>query len=203
MLGRNGGHNQFLRLGVLRELIHFKKIADNVNVSLALEELDGHPFLWNDNPERLKFDSPHRETDDIWLRYRSKAELHEPSDYRVPHFAEWYLGWRMMPAFKPIVFGLANFVQATNIGGVFITRIKPGGTVYWHSDKGFWHSEFHNTKVWLPLRANEMCLNHCDDETVRMHVGECWTFDNLKMHAVENKGETERITLIMSFRTEP
>lgn len=183
-------------------MIQFKRLVENVNVSLALEELDGHPFLWNENPERLKFDSPHRETDDIWLRYRAKAELHNEADYRVPHFGEWYPGWRMMPAFRPIVFGLANFVQATNIGGIFITRIKPGGTVYPHSDKGFWHSEFHNTKVWLPLRANDFCLNHCEGETVQMRVGECWTFDNLKIHAVENKGETERITLIMSFRTE-
>ena len=36
-----------------------------------------------------------------------------------------------------------------------------------------------------------------------MSSGECWTFNNLLTHSVENRGDVDRICLIVSMRVEP
>jgi len=94
-------------------------------------------------------------------------------------------------------------VESVHLGGILITRMPPGSTIYEHDDLGTWHSEYHNAKIWMPLRANDQCLNHCEDETVVMAPGDAWTFSNLLRHSVENRGDTERICLICCFRSEP
>lgn len=182
----------------------FALLTEGIDTSAALTQLDGQPELWDAHRSRVKDPaSPHRETSDIWVRYRAPRELTDPLSFREPHFSVWYPAWRALPALRPIVFQLAALVEAVHLGGVLITRMPPGSTVYDHDDKGTWHSTFHNAKVWLPLRANDLCYNRCEDESVVMLPGEAWTFDNLRRHRVENRGDTERICLICCFRSEP
>ena len=71
-----------------------------------------------------------------------------------------------------------------------------------HDDRGSWHAEWLNTKVYLPIQSNPGCLNICEDDRVSMQEGEAWTFDNLKTHSVENNGDTARVTAILCMRTE-
>ena len=161
-------------------------------------------MFWNKHPQRTdRPDSPHRETDDIWLRYRDPAELHSPEDFRGPHFPIWYPAWSALTRLHPIVYDLAASVRAVHIGGCLITRIPPGKQVYSHDDRGAWHAEYHNTKIWVPLAANERCYNRCRDEEIIMRPGQAWTFNNLEPHSVRNEGDSARVTLICSFRTEP
>lgn len=172
-------------------------------VAFALQQLDDHPELWDQHPQRTRHpESPHRETSDIWLRYRDPAELHEPSDFRGPHWPVFYPAWRELTGLHSFVYDLARRVRAVHVGGILLTRMKPGTRVYSHDDRGAWHAEFHNAKVWMPLVANGLCFNQCCDEQVVMKPGEAWMFDNLLPHSVINAGDTERITLICSYRTE-
>jgi hypothetical protein len=92
--------------------------------------------------------------------------------------------------------------EAVQLGGVLITRVPPGRQVAPHDDRGRWHPTFFQTKAYLPLATNPKCYSTCEDECVTMNVGECWLFDNLKTHSTVNDGETDRITLIVSMRTE-
>jgi hypothetical protein len=179
----------------------FIRIASGIDVSAVLTQLDGQPGLWAANPQRLS--GPHRETSDIWVRYRDLAELTGPESFREPHFSVWYPAWRALPALRPIVFGLCATVESVHLGGILVTRMPPGATVYPHDDRGTWHSEWHNMKLWMPLRANDVCVNTCEDESVVMKPGEAWTFSNLKTHSVENRGDSERICLIVCCRSEP
>lgn len=178
----------------------FQKLADGIQVSPILAQLDARADLWNKNAARLGANSPHRETDDVWVRYRNPTELVGPKSYAEPHFSVWYPAWWSLPALHDTVFALSALVRSTHMGGILLTRIPPGGRVYDHDDRGTWHSEFHNAKVWVPLRANENCFNRCADEMVHMGAGEAWAFDNLLPHSVENNGLTERIALICCFR---
>lgn len=182
--------------------MRFQKLAENIPVGGILSELDAHPALWRVNKSRLTEDGPHRETDDIWVRYRDPAELVGPVSFREPHFSVWYPGWHAIPSLRPIVFALSALVGAVHIGGILLTRIPAGKNVYPHDDRGTWHSEYHNAKIWIPLRANEGCFNRCETDSVVMRAGEAWTFDNLLMHSVENRGESDRIALICCFRSE-
>lgn len=182
----------------------FQTIATGIDVSAAVTQLDGQPELWDLNAGRVRDPaSPHRETSDIWVRYRDPKELTDSFSFREPHQSVWYPAWRALPALRSIVFGLAAKVEAVQIGGILITRMPPDSTVYPHDDRGTWHSTFYNAKVWLPLRANDRCFNFCEDDCVVMAPGEGWTFDNLRTHFVRNAGATERLCLICCFRSEP
>jgi hypothetical protein len=179
----------------------FLLLARGIDCSAILAQLDARPDLWNANPERLG-EGPHRETDDIWVRYRDRSEIIDRQSIVEPHFSVWYPAWHALPALRPVVFQLSALVQSVHMGGILLTRIPPGCKVYPHDDLGTWHSEFHNAKVWLPLRANERCVNFSGDESVVMKAGEAWAFDNLLAHSVENDGDAERVALICCFRSE-
>ncbi len=179
---------------------HFTKILDGIDTAPLLAELDAQPWLWNTRENRRDGDSPHRETDDLWIRYRDPAELRGPADFAGPHVSVNYPAFDALPALVPILSAVVNAVRPVRMGGILMSRVPPGCHVYPHHDRGTWHAEYYDTKVWLPLRANERCINHVEDEAIVWRVGEAWSHDNLKVHAVENEGDTDRICLIMCFR---
>jgi hypothetical protein len=180
---------------------HFTKLGA-VDVSAAAAQLDRHPDLWDRITWRREGAGPHRETQDIWLRNREFAEI--AADRRSicqPHLPAFYPAWSVLFELQPIVFEMMQRYRATWLGHILITRIPEGGQVYPHSDRGSWHAENTNHKVWIPLKAPAGCVNTVEDETVTMRAGEVWHFDNLLPHGVLNFGPGERQTLIISMRT--
>lgn len=182
---------------------HFDILASDIPVADALAQLEAQPALWDEHPERTHESSPHFGVPDVWLRYRALQELTEPKKYLEPHLAVFYPAWHQLPAIHPIVFGLMAMTKAVYLGGILITKMPPGSEVKPHHDKGSWHAEYCNCKVHVPLKANESCINRCEDQSVVMFPGDAWTFSNLKMHSVENNGDDERINLIVCLRVEP
>lgn len=182
----------------------FTLIAEHIDVGPLLAELDARSDLWNENPGRLTGAGPHRETQDIWCRYRALEELRGPEDYRTEHRSVWYPAREALPSLCRTVFEMMApvLVQSPEVrlGGVLLTRIPPRCNVYPHHDRGTWHSEHYTTKLWMPLRANDLCVNTCEGDKIVMRPGEVWTFSNLKVHSVHNRGDTERIALIVCTR---
>lgn len=182
---------------------HFRKISGGIDVTEARSQLEAQPELWNVHHQRLKNPSgPFAGTSDIWVRYRAIEELTAPGKFGEPHFPVWYPAWHALPALHPIIFGLMVKTQAVHLGGVLITKIPPGGEVGWHHDRGSWHAEFYDCKVYVPLKTNGRCVNYCGDESLVMREGEAIYFDNLVTHSVVNDGDAERVTLIVCLRTE-
>lgn len=180
---------------------YFERI-NRFDVTEAIDQLDAHPELWNHNPIRTSHEI-FTGTSDIWVRYRDPDELKSPADYSVPHFAKFYPCWDILTALKPIVYRLMSDVGAVHLGGILITKIPPGGQIKPHHDRGGWHAEFYERKVYVPLRTNTKVINHCEEESVVMGLGDAWYFNNLVTHSVVNNGETDRITLIVCMRVEP
>lgn len=180
----------------------FTRLAEGIDVAPLLAELDAHPELWGEHTQRLTATGPHADSSDIWCRYRAAEELTSPRAFAEPHFAVWYPCVALLPSIRPLAMHMMRLVEATYLGGILLTRLPPGGRILPHHDAGGWHAESMRAKVWLPLRANEGCFNHCEDETVVMRPGEAYHFDNLKVHSVENTGSTERIVFICCMRTD-
>lgn len=178
----------------------FQLIDLGYDTTGALAEIDAQPELWNVHSARLGDTSPHRETSDIWCRYREPGEA---TDWQTPFRSVWYPSWKCLPSLHAIYHNITVAIGPTECGGVLITKIPSGGWVYPHHDRGTWHSEHHNRKVWMPLRANDRCVNYSVDDCVTMKPGEAWSYSNLEMHAVHNGGDQERICLIMCYRCEP
>ncbi len=174
----------------------------SVDISLLNEQLEAHPELWNENPERKYANgSPHSQMSDIWLRFRDKSELLEPKDYFTQHLPVWYPAIEVLPEIRRIALDMMSLFRGEILGGILITRIPAKGEILPHDDRGGWHAEYYNTKIYIPLESNPGCINICEDDRVNMQAGEVWTFDNLKPHSVENNGDTERQTLIITMRT--
>lgn len=179
----------------------FALVAKQIPVQLLLNELDASPDLWDERPERRHGPSPHRESSDIWVRYADPHWLARTNDFAGPHQSTW---WPVVDRI-PAVFAIWDNVRwalsgELEFGGVLITRIPAGKQVYPHHDRGTWHAEHYDLKVWLPLRANPLCVNGVEDEEMVWRPGEAWSHDNLTTHWVRNEGTTERICLIMCFR---
>lgn len=183
---------------------HFRLLRSGFDVGPVVEQLAAHPELWDQYPARTALaGSPHVETSDIWLRFRDQGELVRREDYGTPHFAVFYPAWYALPAAHAIVFRLMAEVKAVYLGGILITRIPAGACVRPHHDRGSWHAEYLNTKVYVVLKANDQCTNWCEDERVIMRPGDAWEFENLRTHGVINDGDTERLALIVTMRCEP
>ncbi len=181
---------------------HFQQIAAGVETLPLVLDLYRQPELWDQHNARTGGAGSFVGTSDIWLRFRDPSELVSRETYAEPHVPVFYPAWHALPHVRPIVFGLMARVEAVQLGGILITRVPAGEQVAPHDDRGRWHSEWFNTKAYLPLASNDRCFNTCGDERVTMRVGDCWLFDNLVVHSTVNEGETDRITLIVSMRCE-
>lgn len=183
---------------------HFTLIAKDLDPAPLLAELDRQPELWNERPERrFGGTSPHRETSDIWIRYASPEAMREPGFLHKPHESVWWPAYKALPAIADLgekVIEALGPETLEPMGGILFTRIPPGKQVYTHHDKNTWHSEYYDCKVWLVLRGNDQCVNTVEDESMVWMPGEAWQHDNLRVHSVQNNGDTERIVLILCFR---
>ena len=181
----------------------FTLIAQGVDVSGVNRELAAAPELWNRDTYRTENEtSPHREVDDIWLRWRDPAELTTPDAHREPHWAVNWPAWHALPSLHPIVRNLSHVVDATARGGILITRTPAGGQVKPHVDDG-WSARFFGTKLYLILQSNARCLIHCGDDVENCRAGDVVEYPNSIIHSVHNDGSTPHVNVIICFRTEP
>ena len=169
-----------------------------VPVAGIMQQLDAAPNLWNERTERRDSpDSVHADMSDIWVRYAEGTP-----DSQTPHVSVMYPAWTVLKDMHGLVFDLMRSQCATQLGGILITRIPPGGEIKPHDDRGTWHAEHYNRKVYVVLQGNARCINECEGEELAMRTGEVWTFDNLRSHSVQNGGTTDRITLIVCMQVE-
>ena len=181
---------------------YFQQIAGGVEVLPLVLDLYRQPALWNQHTARTGSDGYFAGTDDIWVRFRSPDELTSREAFAEEFRCRWYSAWYALPHLRPIVFGLMARVEAVELGAVLITRVPRGQQVAPHDDRGRWHSEYFQTKAYLPLASNPQCYNTCGGERVIMQVGDVWLFDNLQEHSTVNSdGETE-VTLIVCMKCE-
>lgn len=176
---------------------HIMKIGTGVNIvplSLALKR---NPTLWNKHSDRTRTeDSPHREADDIWVRYAA-AGMEEG---KQPHDSVWYPSYRMLPQIREIAFGVMGLVSGERLGGVLITRIPPGGKVSPHQDHG-WHAEYYS-KFAVQVESHPQQAFCYEDGQLVTAPGDIYWFDNQQTHWVINDSPVERITLIFCIRTD-
>ena len=85
------------------------------------------------------------------------------------------------------------------IGGVWgrsrFMGLAPGREVPPHIDINYyWRTHL---RIHIPVITNPGVLFTCGDETVHMAAGECWVFDSFLKHDVQNKGDAQRIHLVL------
>ena len=94
-----------------------------------------------------------------------------------------------------------NYVRQImeEIGGVWgrsrFMGLAPGREVPSHIDiHYYWRTHL---RIHIPVITNPGVLFTCGGETVHMAAGECWVFDSFLRHDVQNKGDAQRIHLVL------
>jgi hypothetical protein len=178
---------------------NFQLVASGIDVLPVMLELQRQPELWDQNSARRTYEvSPHKQTSDIWARWRDIDTL----DDNKPHELKFLPAWYALPSLRQIVFPLMARCSAIQLGAIFLTRIPAGGEVLPHNDGGGWHSEWFNTKIYTVLQGNNECVNFAEGESVVMLTGTAWMFRNTVIHSVTNAGTDDRISLITCLRCE-
>ena len=167
-----------------------------LNVQPLREALREHPELWNHRTERTApADSPHHGLDDIWPRFADPATMREDGS----HDSIWYPAAEVLPV-RDIVFPLMAAVRGEKLGGVLVTRIKPGQMCRPHTDPG-WHAR-HFDKYAVQIEADPAQAFHFEGESLVTAPGDVYWFDNSHTHWVTNNSPRDRVTMIVCIRTE-
>ena len=171
-----------------------------------LSDLARNPEIWDEfNERRTAPNSPHQGMTDVWVRARARDELTNPLALREAHYPVFYPVWAKLPSMHHVVWTLMAMAKGTHLGNVLITRIPPGGQILPHVDTG-WAPEHFDQKFYIVLAGNEAVTNYCgegdEEEAVVMLPGSIWAFENRVSHRVINNGETDRISLIVTLRSD-
>ena len=80
---------------------------------------------------------------------------------------------------------------------VMFARMAPGGVIHPHRDQNPAAKWPH--KIHVPLQTNDGVTFFVDGTGYKLAVGEAVEVNNMGLHAVENRGDTDRIHLIFEY----
>jgi len=175
-------------------------VASGWDVAPLQEQLAAHPELWDEHRARTTiYQGPHGDVSDIWVRYRDFAEFGgDLAAFNEPHAAVWYPGVAKIPTAWSLARKVQRLAKADTLGGVLLTRIRPGGQVKPHVDGG-WHAG-HYRKFCVSVKADHAQAFCFDGIAHRTVDGDVFEFRNDVEHWVTNDSDRERISLIVCVR---
>jgi hypothetical protein len=147
---------------------------------------------WNLWPDR-RINSPHRECDDIWVRYQNSTIRPDGS-----FDCGWWDVADELPAVVSLCQSVGAIVYSQDMGGVLVTRIPAGKQVYPHKDFG-WHAQYYE-KFAVQIAGNKDQAFCFEDGSLSPESGDVFTFCNQATHWVTNESAEDRITLIVCLR---
>jgi hypothetical protein len=177
-----------------------------------LAQLNAHPELWEsgrDYRTRPRYAgelSPHRESQDIWVRHQKYESFGDYSTEEgrasllVPTVAEWYPEAKKLPAAVDMAALVCARVGAIQLGGSYVIRIPAGKKVYPHSDYS-WHSTYYQ-KFMVILKAKPgVVVGWERSGNLIPEVGDLWNFENDTSHWVYNDSDEDALITTFSIRT--
>src|SRR4051812_18475733 len=113
--------------------------------------------------------------------------------YERPLWSEW------KPLLEPVL-EAATAPYSYERGAfprVMLARMAPGGVIHPHRDQNPAAKWPH--KIHVPLLTNDDVIFYVDGKAYHFSEGEAVEVNNMGLHAVENRGQTDRIHLIFEY----
>lgn len=172
-------------------------LKSGINVKPMQDALAQNPQLWDQQTARTApTGSPHFGLSDIWARFADPDTMREDGS----HDSVWYSAANVLPV-RDLVYPLMSEFKGMRLGGVLITRIRPGQVCKPHIDT-HWHSSFYS-KFAIQIESDYESQAFCFDEAeLNTRPGDLFWFNNHFKHWVTNDGEKDRVTMIVCIRTE-
>ena len=113
--------------------------------------------------------------------------------YERPLWDEW------KPLLEPVLAAATApyGYQRSAFPRVMLARMAPGGVIHPHRDQNPAAKWPH--KIHVPLLTNDDVTFYVDGEAYHFAEGEAVEVNNMGLHAVENRGATDRIHLIFEY----
>jgi Flp pilus assembly protein TadD len=144
---------------------------------------------WRDSRRELEFEV-HRDTQALVLvRFE---------DYRhpLPQYLELYD--ELEDELRPVLDFIARYYRDNGfIVRVLLAKLRAGGSIASHRDSGYSLLNCH--RVHIPITTNDKTIFTVGGEDRLMRVGEFWEINNALAHAVVNRGDEDRIHLIIDW----
>ena len=181
-------------------LKHFTRIADSVDVSPFLAELDAAPEMWFANTSRQRKIRCQRNTRNIFLRAPRKPLPHGAKNANDIHESRVARSARKFPRTLAWCESVADTLSGT-LGRATLVALLPHGRVFPHVDAGAYYrirDRFH-----LVLRSARGSPLAAGDERIVMRPGELWAFNNKARHWADNPSDESRVHLIFDVLPAP
>ena len=97
---------------------------------------------------------------------------------------------------EPIIRDLEEIHNGKVAKCLFI-KLPIGKVVYEHCDSGDYFNAVRRHHI--AIQTNPDTFFRIDGEKKNMLIGDCWEINNMKLHFVENNGDTDRIHLLIDI----
>lgn len=190
----------------------FTLVGVGFDVLPYMAQLNAHPELWEQVRDFRKIPryngelSPHRESQDIWVRHQNYENLgaYDTEEGREsimkPEISEWYPEAKKLPAAIDMAEAVCRHLSAIQLGGSYVIRIPAGKKVYPHTDWS-WHSTYYNKYMVILKTQPGVVFGWEESGNLIPMVGDLWNFENDTNHWVYNDSDEDSLIATFSVRT--
>lgn len=182
-----------IELEVVTNMLHFTKIAENVEISPLLDEMDAAPEMWLVDTSRQRKVRCQRNTQNIFLRVPRKPLPPGEKNANNVHESRTAPAAKKFPCALAFCERIAEELEAT-LGRATLVTLLPKCQVFPHVDAGSYYRI--RDRLHLVLKSPRGSPLAAGNETVVMREGELWAFDNKVRHWAENPSSEPRVHLI-------
>ena len=172
---------------------YFRLIRSGIDVAPFLDEIAAQEQTWLIETGRQDKIRVQRDTNTIFLRSavpRPDLNINENQETRLTPVA------RCFPRAMTFLTEFAS-EMGCELSRATIVRLKPKSQVFRHIDEGSYY--FLRDRFHLVVRSPAGSVLMSGGETVRMHEGELWWFDNKQYHESYNESDDWRIHFIFDL----
>lgn len=177
---------------------HFRKLAESVDTSAILAEIERHPEAWHADTSRQENIRCQRHTLSIALRSARRSAGEEGLRTRDVAGSAKTQAARLFPRTLTLCEETAKTYEA-HLARAMIVTLLPKSEVLPHIDTGAYYAR--RDRLHLVLFSPHGSAMRAGGETALMREDELWAFNNKVVHSAENASDVPRIHLI--FDIEP
>ena len=179
---------------------YFKRIKERVEIFPFLTELDRSPELWLADTSRQRKVRCQRNTQNIFLRAAKKPL---PPGARNANDVHESRTTGVSAKFGDTLAFCECYAREAGgeLGRATLVALMPKSRVHPHVDAGDYYRI--RDRYHLILKSTQGSPLSAEDETVVMHPGELWVFNNKARHWADNLSEEPRVHLIFDVLPAP
>ena len=179
---------------------HFTRIREAVDVSPFLAELDAAPEMWLADTSRQRKVRCQRHTRSIFLRAPRKPLPRGAANANDVHESRIAPAAKRFPRTLAFCECIAEELEST-LGRATLVALLPKSQVLPHVDAGAYYQI--RDRLHLVLKSSQGSPLTAGGETVVMHPGDLWAFNNKARHSAINPSPEPRVHLIFDLLPPP